>query len=157
MSGVATCLWFDGQAEEAASFYVATFQDIGRAATLGHGLRQLPGGPGPEGSILLQSFTLDGHELQALNGGPEFRFSPATSLSILCDHQGEVDHFWHALSAGGQTSQCGWLTDRYGFSWQVVPRLLPELLMGPDKARATRVLQAMMGMTKLDIALLEAA
>jgi predicted 3-demethylubiquinone-9 3-methyltransferase (glyoxalase superfamily) len=157
MPGVATCLWFDGQAEEAAAFYVAAFHAVGREASLGAALRQLPGGPGREGTVLLQTFTLDGHALQGLNGGPEFRANLAVSLSIACETQQEVDHFWHTLSEGGQTSQCGWLTDRYGFSWQVVPRMLPELMMGADKARATRVFQAMMGMTKLDIAALEAA
>lgn len=157
MPGVATCLWFDGQAEEAATFYVDTFRAAGRQASLGPAMRNPAGGPGAEGRVLLQAFTLDGHALQGLNGGPDFHFSPATSLSVPCDTQQELDHFWNALLAGGQPSQCGWLTDRYGLSWQVFPRILPELLMGADRARAARVMQVMRGMTKLEIAPLEAA
>ncbi|EHL97348.1 3-demethylubiquinone-9 3-methyltransferase domain protein [Acetobacteraceae bacterium AT-5844] len=157
MSRMATCLWFDGQAEEAAAFYVSTFRAAGRPASVDEVLRAPHGVPQTEGKVLLQSFTLDGYALQALNGGPEFHFSPATSLSVLCDSQQEVDHFWQALGEGGQFSQCGWLADRYGFSWQIVPRMLPQLLTGEDRARASRVMQAMLGMTKLEIAKLEAA
>ncbi|HEY8611977.1 MAG TPA: VOC family protein, partial [Roseomonas sp.] len=101
--------------------------------------------------------TLDGHGIIALNGGPHFQFTPAISLTVSCVDQGEVDRFWGALSDGGQTGQCGWLTDRFGVSWQVVPKILPEMLRDPDQARAGRAMQAMMGMTKLDIAALEAA
>ncbi len=157
MPGVATCLWFDGQAEEAAAFYVATFRAAGRPAALGTALRALPGGPQPKDGVLLRNFVLDGHALQALNGGPEFRFTPATSLSITCGDQREVDHFWHVLGEGGLYSHCGWVADRYGLSWQIVPRILPELLMGDDRARAARVMKAMLGMAKLNIAALEAA
>jgi predicted 3-demethylubiquinone-9 3-methyltransferase (glyoxalase superfamily) len=132
MSGIATCLWMDGRAEEAVAFYVGAFRRAGRDAVPGPTLRQG-------------------------EGGPLFQFTPAISLTVTCETQAEVDRFWEALSDGGQTGQCGWLTDRFGVSWQVVPRRLPEMLMDADPARAGRVMQTMMGMTKLEIAGLEAA
>ncbi|TPG47303.1 VOC family protein [Roseomonas nepalensis] len=157
MGGIATCLWLDGRAEEAAAFYVAAFRRAGRAAEAGPPLRQGAEGPGPEGAVLVATVTLDGHEVVLLNGGPAFPFSPAVSLTVTCEEQAAVDRFWEALSEGGETGRCGWLTDRFGLSWQVVPRVLPELLRHPDRARADRVMRAMMGMTRLDIAALEAA
>jgi len=157
MSGIATCLWMDGRAEEAVAFYVAAFRRAGREASPGPVLRQGEIGPNAPGSVLTAVAMLDGHRIIALNGGPEFRFSPAISLTVTCGAQEEVDRFWEALSEGGQTGQCGWLTDRFGVSWQVVPEVLPEMLMDADPARAARMMKAMLGMTKLEIAGLEAA
>jgi predicted 3-demethylubiquinone-9 3-methyltransferase (glyoxalase superfamily) len=157
MSGIATCLWMDGRAEEAVAFYVGAFRQAGREAAPGPVLHQGEVGPGAPGSVLTATATLDGHVVIALNGGPLFQFTPAISLTVTCETQAEVDRFWDALSDGGQTGQCGWLTDRFGVSWQVVPRRLPDMLMDADPARAGRVMQTMLGMTKLEIAELEAA
>ncbi len=141
-------LWFDTQAEEAANFYVSLFPDSAVTNTT----------PGPDGSALVVGFRLAGQEYIALNGGPHFHFTEAISLSIDCATQAEVDDYWNKLSAGGSTSQCGWLKDKYGLSWQVVPTVLPGLLADADRAKAGRVMNAMMGMTKLDIqALCDAA
>ncbi|MCR0980863.1 VOC family protein [Roseomonas populi] len=154
MSGIATCLWFDGQAEEAIAFYVAAFRRAGRPAEPGPVLR---GGPaGPDG-VLLATARLDGHEVQGLNGGAEHRFTPAISLSVACENQAEVDAFWDALGEGGSPMACGWLTDRFGVCWQIFPKRLPELLMSPDREAAARAMQAMMDMVKIEIAPLEAA
>lgn len=145
MPKVTPFLWFDAQAEEAAAFYVAVFQACGQDASRGEGGR---------GSV---TFTLAGQDFIAFNGGPHFSFTPAMSLFVRCGDQAEVDRFWDGLSAGGEPGRCGWLKDRFGVSWQVVPDVLKELLGGEDRARAGRVMQAMMGMTKLDIAELRAA
>ncbi len=144
---VSPCLWFDNQAEEAARFYVSLFPDSEITGVM----------PGADGSALVVSFQLAGLQFQALNGGPMFKFTEAISLSIDCESQAEVDDFWEKLSAGGSTSQCGWLKDRYGLSWQVVPGILPKLLSDADRDRAGRVMQAMMQMTRLDIQKLQAA
>jgi predicted 3-demethylubiquinone-9 3-methyltransferase (glyoxalase superfamily) len=114
-------------------------------------------GPGPKGSVLAVTFELDGQEIIALNGGPHFQFSPAISLFVKCQTQAEVDHFWDKLSAGGKTMQCGWLTDRYGIAWQIVPTALGEMLQDKDAAKSQRAMQAMLQMTKLDIAALRKA
>jgi predicted 3-demethylubiquinone-9 3-methyltransferase (glyoxalase superfamily) len=140
-------LWFDGQAEEAASFYVSLFP--GSAVT---GVT-----PGPNGAALVVEFRLAGLQFLALNGGPHFKFNEAVSLSIDCHSQAEVDELWEKLSAGGSKGQCGWLKDKYGFSWQVVPAVLPKLLASPDRGKAARVMDAMMRMTKLDIQALQDA
>lgn len=140
-------LWFDDQAEEAARFYVSLFPDSAVTGIT----------PGPTGAAMVVAFRLAGVEFLALNGGPHFRFNEAVSLSIDCRSQAEVDELWEKLSAGGSQSQCGWLKDRYGLSWQVVPAVLPALLGDADRAKAARVMEAMMGMTKLDIAALQAA
>src|SRR5437764_4390673 len=140
-------LWFDHQAEEAANFYVSLFPDSAVTGVT----------PGPDGKPLVVAFRLAGVEFLALNGGPHFKFNEAVSLSIDCRSQAEVDELWEKLSAGGSKGQCGWLKDRYGLSWQVVPAVLPELLNDPDRAKAGRVMEAVMGMTKLDIAALQAA
>jgi predicted 3-demethylubiquinone-9 3-methyltransferase (glyoxalase superfamily) len=145
---VRTCLWFDGNAEEAAEFYVSVFKDRGDSGVTGIT-------PGPNGAALVVAFRLAGVEFIALNGGPHFRFTEAVSLSVDCQSQEEVDRLWEKLSAGGSPGQCGWLKDRYGLSWQIVPAVLPKLLADP--ARAQRVMGALMGMTKLDIRALEAA
>jgi predicted 3-demethylubiquinone-9 3-methyltransferase (glyoxalase superfamily) len=144
---ITPCLWFDHQAEEAARFYTSLFKNskILKVAHWGDG------GPGPKGSVLTVLFQLDGQEFLALNGGPLFKFTEAISLIVNCQTQQEVDRMWERLSEGGEKSQCGWLKDKYGLSWQIVPTLLARLVTDPDPARAQRVLQAMLGMKKLDI------
>jgi predicted 3-demethylubiquinone-9 3-methyltransferase (glyoxalase superfamily) len=144
---IKACLWFDGNAEEAAQFYVSVFKDSGITAVT----------PGPNDAALVVAFRLAGVEYIALNGGPQFRFNEAVSLSVDCRSQEELDELWEKLSAGGSPGQCGWLKDRYGLSWQIVPAVLPRLLADADRGRARRVLEALMGMTKLDIRALEAA
>ena len=157
MSKLALCLWFDGQAEEAANFYVSCFRDCGQPDSLRKTMRYGEAGPGPQGSVLSAEFTLAGQELIALNGGPHFTFSPAISLFVKCAVQPEVDRFWERLSDGGKTNQCGWLTDRFGISWQIVPTALGDMLRDPDPARAERVMRALMQMSKLDLDGLERA
>jgi predicted 3-demethylubiquinone-9 3-methyltransferase (glyoxalase superfamily) len=144
---IRTCLWFDGNAEEAAKFYVSVFKDSGITGVTA----------GPNDSALVVAFQLAGVELLALNGGPELQFTEAVSLSVSCPSQEELDELWEKLSADGSPSQCGWLKDRYGLSWQIVPTVLPKLLADGDRGRARRVMNALMGMTKLDIRALEAA
>jgi predicted 3-demethylubiquinone-9 3-methyltransferase (glyoxalase superfamily) len=153
MPKITPFLWFDNQAEEAAKFYVSVFKN----SKILDVSRYQEGGPGPAGQAMVVSFELDGQKLNALNGGPHFTFSEAISFVVDCEDQAEVDHFWDKLSAGGKTSQCGWLKDRYGLSWQVVPTALPRILSNPDPVKARRAMDAMMKMTKLDIATLEAA
>ncbi len=145
--------WFDGNAEEAASYYVSIFPN----SRITHVSRWGEGGPVPAGTALGVEFELAGQRFSALNGGPQYKFSPATSMFISCEDQAEVDHYWDKLLAGGKASQCGWLDDKFGMTWQVVPKALPRLLGHPDRAVAGRVMQAMMGMVKLDVAGLEAA
>src|SRR5690348_2688626 len=147
------CLWFDTQAEEAATFYTSLFKDSEITEVSRYG----EAGPGPAGSVLTVTFTLDGDEFLALNGGPEFKFNEAVSFQINCDDQDEVDHFWNSLSDGGEEGPCGWLKDKFGLSWQVVPTALPRLLSDPDPGRADRAMKAMLSMGKLDIAALEKA
>ena len=150
MSKVTPCLWFDGQAEEAAAFYTSIFPDS-RIDQVNRAPGDTPSGP--EGSVLTVDFTIAGEPFIALNGGPDFTFNEAISFSIDCEDQAEVDRYWEALVAGGgEHSVCGWLKDRFGVSWQVVPKILPELMNGPDRARAKRALDAMLKMTKLDVA-----
>jgi predicted 3-demethylubiquinone-9 3-methyltransferase (glyoxalase superfamily) len=146
-------LWFDSNAEEAVNYYVSVFP----GAKLGKVARYGEAGPGPKGSVMTASFELFGLEFTALNGGPHYKFSPATSFVIHCDDQNEVDRYWDKLSAGGQVQQCGWLTDRFGVTWQVVPRALLELIQDKDAAKAKRTMEAMMKMVKLDIAALKRA
>lgn len=150
---VTTFLWFDSQAEEAANFYVSLFKDskILNVARYGEA------GPGPAGSAMTVEFQLAGVQFIALNGGPHFKFTEAISLSVDCESQAEVDKLWTAFSKDGSTSQCGWLKDRYGLSWQIVPSLLGKLLSNPDPAKSKRVMQAMMQMTKLDLQKLQQA
>jgi predicted 3-demethylubiquinone-9 3-methyltransferase (glyoxalase superfamily) len=153
MQRTSTCLWFNDQAEQAVAFYTSVFPSSGVIRTTYY----LDGTPVPAGSVLTIQFALDGTEYLALNGGPAFTFSPAVSLVAYCDTQAEVDRLWNALAEGGQHGQCGWLTDRFGVSWQVVPRQLLALLHTPDRAASQRAFDAMRGMTKLDIAALEQA
>jgi len=140
-------LWFDTQAEEAANFYVSVFKDAGIDAINRYG----EAGPGPAGSVMVVSFRIEGQSFIALNGGPAFTFSPAISFVVNCETQAEVDALWEKLAEGGQTQQCGWLQDKYGVSWQIVPTVLGELLGDPDPVRANRVMQAMLQMTRLVI------
>jgi predicted 3-demethylubiquinone-9 3-methyltransferase (glyoxalase superfamily) len=147
-------LWFDTQAEEAANFYVSIFKDAEILSVSHYG----EGSPGPAGSVMTVAFRLAGQEFTALNGGPHFTFTEALSFVIDCGAQDEVDHYWDALTAdGGEPSQCGWLKDKYGLSWQITPRVLIELLQDEDRERANRVMQAMLRMTKIDIAKLQEA
>lgn len=153
MQKITPFLWFDDQAEEAMNTYCSIFKH----AKPGKIVRAGEAGPGAAGRALTVSFELEGVGFTALNGGPHFKFTEAISLWVDCETQEEVDYYWDKLSAGGSTSRCGWLKDRFGLSWQVVPSALPRLLSDPDRAKADRVMQAMMGMAKLDIAELEAA
>ncbi|MFJ4380755.1 VOC family protein [Streptomyces albidoflavus] len=148
MQKITTNLWFDGQAEEAAAFYTSLFED---ARILGVE-RFTDAGPGEPGSVVTVTFQLAGQEFVAINGGPEFTFTEAISLSVDCETQEEVDRYWAALTAdGGEEVQCGWLKDKYGLSWQIVPRALVELLASSDREAATRATRAMLEMKKLDI------
>lgn len=155
MSKVYTCLWFDGQAEEAARLYTSLVPN----STMGNVSRSPGDNPsGPEGMALTVDFTLDGVPYQGLNGGPDFKFNESMSIVVLCDDQAETDRLWDALIAGGgEPSNCGWLKDRYGLSWQIVPRRLLELLGDPDPDRSRRAMQSMLKMGKIDIAQLERA
>jgi predicted 3-demethylubiquinone-9 3-methyltransferase (glyoxalase superfamily) len=153
MQKITPCLWFVGQAEDAMTHYISIFKNSKVLSVIRWGKE----GHGAEGSVLVAIFELDGVQFQALNGGPQFKFTEAVSLSIDCKTQEEVDHFWSKLTEGGQPSQCGWLKDKFGLSWQVVPEQLPRLLQDPDKDKAGRVMQAMMQMEKIDIGKLEAA
>jgi predicted 3-demethylubiquinone-9 3-methyltransferase (glyoxalase superfamily) len=150
---VRTCLWFDHEAEEAASFYVSLFPNSRILDIARYG----EAGPGKPGSVLMASFELAGAQYLALNGGPIFKLTEAISLSVDCETQAEVDRLWETLGAGGQYSRCGWLKDRYGLSWQIVPSRLSELLNGAEKAGAKRAMEAMLQMSKIDIAKLEQA
>ena len=155
MDKVTPCLWFDGQAEEAARFYTSLIPNS-RITSLQHAPADTPSGP--KGTLLTVEFTLGGRSFIGLNGGADFRFNEAISLSIDCEDQAEVDRLWDALLAdGGQPSVCGWLKDRFGLSWQVIPRQLPQLLANPDREAAGRVMEAMLRMVKIDVAGLERA
>ena len=153
MQKIRPFLWYDTQAEEAAKFYTSIFKNsrIGKATRYGDA------GPGPKGSVMVIEFELEGTEFVALNGGPHFKFTEAISLTVDCKSQAEVDDLWERLSAGGSKSQCGWLKDKYGLSWQIVPTVLVELLSDPDPKKSKRVIEAMMQMTKIDIAKLQLA
>jgi predicted 3-demethylubiquinone-9 3-methyltransferase (glyoxalase superfamily) len=153
MQKIVPFLWFDNQAEEAAEFYVSLFKNskIGAVSRYGEA------GPGPRGTAMSVSFQLNGQDFYALNGGPVFKFTEAISLYINCETQQEVDELWEKLSAGGAKSQCGWLKDRYGLSWQVIPTALGKLLGDKDPAKAKRVMEAMLKMTKIEIKKLEQA
>ena len=150
-----TCLWFDDQAEEAARFYTGVFKD----AALGELHRYTEAGPGKAGTVMLAEFTLNGQKFTALNGGPQpFGFNEAVSFCVTCADQAEVDYYWDALiSGGGEPSVCGWLKDRYGVSWQIVPAMFYTMVRDQDETRKARVTKAMLSMTKFDIAALQAA
>ncbi|EIV93021.1 VOC family protein [Frankia sp. QA3] len=148
MPAITPCLWFDDQGEQAAEFYTSIFPN----SKITNVARYGPGSPRPEGTAMTIQFELDGREYVALNGGPEFTFSEAMSLQVFCGSQAEVDEYWERLTDGGQESQCGWLKDRYGLSWQIVPTALGELLGDPDPQRARRATEAMLRMKKIDVA-----
>lgn len=153
MPAITPWLWFDTEGEEAAQFYTSVFPnsrilDVNRYGSAG---------PRPEGTVMTVSFELDGQRLAALNGGPDFSFTEAVSFQVACADQDEVDHYWNALSDGGEEGPCGWLKDRFGLSWQIVPNALPRLLGDPDPERAQRVMAAMLKMKKIEIAELERA
>lgn len=153
MRSITTCLWFDTQGEEAAAFYTSIFED----SRILHTARYGEAGPRPAGTVMTVSFELDGQKFLALNGGPQYTFSEAISFQIGCSSQEEVDKYWSQLGEGGEEGPCGWLKDRYGVSWQIVPTRLIELLGDPDPKASQRVMGAMLEMKKLDIAGLEQA
>jgi predicted 3-demethylubiquinone-9 3-methyltransferase (glyoxalase superfamily) len=157
MSKITNCLWFDNQAEDAANYYVSFFPNSKIKETLHYDEASAKVSGMPEGSVLTVSFDLDGQEFLGLNGGPAFKFSEAISFVVNCEDQAEVDKYWEKLSAVPESEQCGWCKDKFGVSWQVVPKILNELLMNPDKQKAGRVMQAMLEMKKLDVAKLEEA
>jgi predicted 3-demethylubiquinone-9 3-methyltransferase (glyoxalase superfamily) len=148
-----TCLWFDTEGEAAANYYTSIF----RNSRLGRVARYTEAGPGPAGTVMVVEFELNGQKFVALNGGPQFTFSAAISFQIPCADQDEVDYYWSRLSEGGQEVACGWLTDKYGVSWQVIPTVLTDMMSDPDPDRARRVTEAMLAMTKFDIAALQKA
>ncbi len=153
LTKITPCLWFDTEGEAAANFYTGIFKNsrILRVSRYGSA------GPRPEGMVMTVNFEIDGLEFVALNGGPEFTFNEAVSFQVNCESQDEVDDFWAKLSDGGEEGPCGWLKDRYGVSWQIVPTVLDELVTDPDPERSQRAMKAMLGMTKLDIAELQQA
>ena len=153
MQRITPFLWFNGKAEEAANLYTSVFKNskIGRIARYGEA------GPGPKGTVMSVTFQLDGQEFIALNGGPQFTFSPAVSFLVSCETQEEVDQLWEKLSEGGQKQRCGWLQDKYGLSWQIVPSVLGKMLHDQDPEKSKRVMKAMLQMDKIDIARLEQA
>jgi predicted 3-demethylubiquinone-9 3-methyltransferase (glyoxalase superfamily) len=153
MQKITPCLWFDNQAEEAMHHYVSIFKN----SNVGSLTRYGDAGPGPKGSVMTASFELEGQQFTALNGGPDFKFTEAISFVVDCKTQEEVDELWDKLSEGGQTQQCGWLKDKFGLSWQIVPSVLIELMTDPDPEKTRRVTEAMLQMTKIDIATLRRA
>lgn len=157
MQKIATFLWFDDKAEEAANFYVSLFKNskIGKISRYGGEGQEIHGRA--EGSVMVVTFELDGQEFIALNGGPHFKFTEAISLVVNCESQTEIDEMWEKLSAGGAKSRCGWLKDKYGLSWQIVPTALGELTSDKDPTKAARVMKAVLQMQKLDIAKLRQA
>ena len=159
MKPITPCLWFDGQAEEAARFYASIFENsrIGRVSRYGKEGHEIHGRP--EGSVMVVEFEINGQALTALNGGPQFRFNEAVSFQVYCDTQEELDRYWTRLSEGGdvKAQQCGWLKDRYGVSWQVIPAVLPQMLIDPDQRKSERVMKALLQMKRLDIGRLKQA
>ncbi len=153
MHEITPCLWFDTEGEEAATFYASVFPNSRIVDVARYG----EAGPRPAGTVMTVNFELDGQPFLALNGGPQFTFSEAISFQVSCKTQEEVDAFWSKLSDGGEEGPCGWLRDKFGLSWQIVPTVLPELLADPDKEKSQRVMQAMLQMKKLEIDALERA
>jgi predicted 3-demethylubiquinone-9 3-methyltransferase (glyoxalase superfamily) len=162
MPGITTCLWFDGQAEAATNFYVRVFAGGGRSAKIGKVARYGESGANasgqPKGTVMAVEFELDGQKFFGLNGGPLFKFSPATSFVVSCETQEEIDYFWAKLGEGGKDGQCGWIDhDKFGVSWQIVPAVLGDLMSDPDPVRAESTMTAMLSMKKLDIGALKKA
>jgi predicted 3-demethylubiquinone-9 3-methyltransferase (glyoxalase superfamily) len=153
MQKITPFLWFNGNAEDAMHFYTSIFKNskVGRITRWGEG------GPGPKGAVMSVTFQLDGQEFMALNGGPQFSFSPAISFFVNCETQEEIDELWEKLSAGGQKQRCGWLQDKFGVSWQIIPSILGKLLHDSDPAKSKKVMQAMLQMDRLDISRLKRA
>jgi predicted 3-demethylubiquinone-9 3-methyltransferase (glyoxalase superfamily) len=150
---ITTFLWFDGNAEQAANLYTSIFRNSKILEVVRYG----DGGPGAKGSVMIVRFQLEGQEFIALNGSPQFKFTEAISLAVSCDTQEEVDELWTRLTDGGEEGQCGWLKDRFGLSWQIVPSVIPELMRDPDPEKSKRVMQALLQMKKIDIAGLKKA
>ena len=153
MQKITPFLWFDGNAEEAVNFYVSIFKD----AKILNLSRYGEAGPGPKGTVMSATFQLQGQEFIALNGGPQFKFTPAISFFVHCQTQEEVDELWEKLSAGGRKDRCGWLTDKYGLSWQIIPDVLGKMLNDPDREKSKRVMTAMLQMDKIEVKKLEQA
>jgi len=153
MQKITPFLWFDGKAEEAANFYVSIFKNSKIKSVTRYG----EGSPGPKGTVMTVTFQLEGQDFMALNGGPQFIFSPAVSLFVNCENQQEIDELWEKLSAGGESLRCGWLNDKYGLSWQIVPSALGEMLQSEDAEKSKRVMKALLQMDKLDIETLRQA
>ena len=153
MKNIVPCLWFDTEGEAAAELYTSVFPNSKILDVARYG----EAGPRPAGTVMTVSFELNGQEFLALNGGPDFTFTEAVSFQVFCDDQEEVDRYWNALSEGGEEGPCGWLKDRFGLSWQIVPTRLMELIRDPDRGRAHRATQSMLGMMKIEIAELERA
>lgn len=157
MQKITPFLWFDDNAEEAVGFYLATFKDAKIKSISRYGKENSALSGKPAGSVMTIDFTLQGQDFTALNGGPVYRLSPAVSFVVPCNGQEEVDHLWDRLSRHGQPNRCGWLTDKFGLTWQIVPRALMPMLQDKDPAKSQRVMQALLGMTKIDIAQLQQA
>ncbi|HEY6252245.1 MAG TPA: VOC family protein [Candidatus Angelobacter sp.] len=153
MQKITPFLWFDDKAEEAANFYVSLFKNSKIDTVSRYG----DAGPGPKGKVMVVGFTLNGQQFSALNGGPMFKFTEAISLLVNCETQQDVDHLWEKLSEGGEKSRCGWLKDKYGLSWQIIPTTLSKLMSDPDREKAGRVMKAMLTMDKIDIQKLQNA
>ena len=153
LSKITPCLWFDTQSEEAATFYTSIFENSRILQVIHYG----SAGPRPEGMVMMVTFELDGQEFIALNGGPEFTFDEAISFQVNCESQAEVDKFWTKLAEGGEEGPCGWLKDKFGVSWQIVPTALGKMLTDPDPARSARVMQTVLQMKKLDLHALQKA
>jgi predicted 3-demethylubiquinone-9 3-methyltransferase (glyoxalase superfamily) len=153
MREITACLWFDTEGEDAAKFYTSIFPDSRITDVARYG----SAGPRPEGTVMTVSFEVDGQKFVALNGGPNFTFNEAVSFQVMCESQDEVDTYWSKLSEGGEEGPCGWLKDKFGLSWQIVPTRLPELLQDPDRERSQRVMAAMLEMRKIDVGALERA
>jgi predicted 3-demethylubiquinone-9 3-methyltransferase (glyoxalase superfamily) len=157
MQKISPCLWFDDQAEEAVDFYAFVFANSKIISVSRYGKESAQVAGKPEGSVMVMEFELEGQRFMALNGGPQFTFTPAISLMVNCETQAEVDELWDRLSEGGSEQQCGWLTDRYGVSWQIVPTRLGELMGGVDSEKSRKVMQALLQMRKIDLAELQRA
>ena len=153
MQKITTFLWFDDKAEEAMNFYLSVFKNSKVVGVSRYG----EGGPGPAGTVMVATFQLDGQEFMALNGGPHFKFTEAISLLVNCETQDEVDEFWEKLSEGGEKSKCGWLKDKYGLSWQIVPTVLGQMMQNKDPEKSKRVMEAVLQMDKIDIKTLKQA
>jgi len=153
MKKITPFLWFDGKAEEAMNYYVSIFKNSKVLSVTRYGEE----GPGPKGTVMTAAFQLNGQEFTALNGGPQYTFSPAISFVVHCETQQEVDELWEKLSEGGEKLQCGWLKDKYGLSWQIVPTVLVEMLQDKDPGKSRRVMKAMLQMKKIDIKMLKQA